>query len=107
MCRRPYRLRHPPAGKRRLMNIGVIARRATPGIAAIALVLLAGGCSNSHTPVAPASVAADAQSPLQGDPSLGPQLAAVRDATAQFHDVSAAIAAGYLDPTGRICDQIA
>jgi hypothetical protein len=39
--------------------------------------------------------------------NLGPQLAAVRAATAQFHNVDAAIAAGYLNPEGRICDQIA
>ena len=88
------------------MTMRAIVRRATPGIAAIGLALIAAGCSNTRTPVAPASVAAEDQS-LQGDPSLGPQLAAVRGATAQFHDVSAAIAAGHLTPAGRICDQIA
>jgi hypothetical protein len=89
------------------MNMRAIARRSTPGIAAIGLALIAAGCSNTRTPVAPASVVADAQSPLQGDPSLGPQLSAVRDATDQFHEVSAAMAAGYLNPAGRVCDQIA
>jgi hypothetical protein len=56
--------------------------------------------------VAP-SAGAESQTALQGDPSLGPQLAAVRAATAQFHQVSVAVSAGYLDPTGRACDQIA
>lgn len=86
--------------------MGTLVRRSTPGIAACGLALLITGCSDGRTPVAPAPAAADVQSPLQGDPSLGPQLAAVREATAQFHEVSAAVAAGYLNPAGRVCDQI-
>lgn len=76
-------------------------------IAAIGLALVAAaGCSKASNPVAP-SAGTESQNALQGDPSLGPQLAAVRAATAQFHEVSAAVSAGYLDPTGRTCDQIA
>ena len=64
------------------------------------------GCSGSRSPVGPQAATAS-ELALQGDPSLGPQLAAVRDATSRFHDVSAATAAGYLNPDGRVCDQIA
>jgi hypothetical protein len=77
-------------------------RLATTGLA----LLAAGACSNSGNPVSP-GVGAVAESTLQGDPGLGPELAAVRAATAQFHDVAAAVGAGYLDPAGRVCDQIA
>ncbi len=39
--------------------------------------------------------------------SLGPEvskgLASLRNATARFHDVDAAMAAGYADPTGLVC----
>ena len=87
--------------------MGAIVRRSTPAIAVIGLALIAAGCSNTPSAVAPSSVASEVQSPLQGDPSLGPQLAAVRDATDQFHDVAVAITAGYLNPAGRVCDQIA
>ncbi|MEO5822737.1 MAG: hypothetical protein ABIT71_19690 [Vicinamibacteraceae bacterium] len=75
----------------------------------IALTLAAAACSSSQSPVAPSatSTAAPATAALQGDPSLGPQLAAVRAATAKFHDVNVAMAAGYLNPAGRVCDQIA
>jgi hypothetical protein len=41
---------------------------------------------------------------LQGDPDLGPELAAVRRATAAFHKVDRAIEAGYADPRGGHCD---
>jgi len=76
-------------------------------IAAIGLAIAAAAsCSKASNPVAP-SAGAESQTALQGDPSLGPQLAAVRAATAQFHQVSVAVSAGYLDPTGRACDQIA
>jgi hypothetical protein len=42
---------------------------------------------------------------LQGEAALGPELAAVRQATALFHEVEKATAAGYLDPRGGHCDQ--
>ena len=86
--------------------MNTVARRAIGGIAAIGLALIAANCSNTRNPIAPASVVTDAQPAMSADPGLGPQLAAVRDATDQFHDVNAAIAAGYLDPVGRTCDQI-
>jgi hypothetical protein len=88
------------------MNTRTVARYLSPSFAAAGLLLMTAGCSGTENPVAPASVAG-AQSALEGDPGLGPQLAAVRDATSQFHDVTAAIGAGYLNPAGRVCDQIA
>ena len=84
-------------------------------LAGLALaVAVAAGCSEGRSPIAPTlaghaqalSPASGAGTPtfLQGDPDLGPEIAAVRAATAQFHDVNAAIAAGYADPAGRTCE---
>ena len=83
----------------------------------LAIVLTLGsfiaiGCSETSSPVGPTAVALDGSShagavngiALLGDPGLGPQLAAVRRATAAFHDVERAIAAGYADPRGGHCD---
>jgi hypothetical protein len=72
------------------------------------------GCSQGPTPSAPTAVTSDGASQagsvsgtaLQGDPALGPDLAAVRASTAAFHDVERAIEAGYANPIGP-CDQIA
>jgi hypothetical protein len=80
-------------------------RRALPLTAVGVALLAAAACSGSGNPVSPRP-AAVAETAIKGEPGLGPQLAAVRAATAQFHDVSAAVAAGYLDPAGRVCDQI-
>jgi hypothetical protein len=89
------------------MNTRLAARTWTRIIPVIALALTAAaGCSNSRGPVSP-SASATAETALQGDPGLGPELAAVRDVTSQFRDVNVAIAAGYLTPAGRLCDQIA
>jgi len=88
------------------MNLRALAR-SLPAIASLGLGLIAAGCSNARTPTAPASIVTDAQPALQGEPGLGPQLAAVRGATSQFHDVTVAMGAGYLNPAGRVCDQIA
>lgn len=80
----------------------------TRSVAAIGLSLaVLAACSTTSTPTAPSVGAAAADTSLQGDPSLGPQLAAVRAATAKYHDVDVAVAAGYLNPSGRACDQIA
>ncbi|MEO6238929.1 MAG: hypothetical protein ABIQ52_18185 [Vicinamibacterales bacterium] len=75
-------------------------------VIALSVAVMA-GCSSARTPTSPSSSAAAAEATLQGDPGLGPQLAAVRAATAKYHDVNVAIAAGYLNPAGRVCDQIA
>ena len=81
------------------------------GVGASALIVVglalggacAAGCSDTRNPVAPTQ-GGGSQTFLQGDPQLGPEIAAVRAATAQFHEVSAAIAAGYQDPAGRTCE---
>ena len=77
--------------------------------ALIGLALVAAGCSKEPNPAAPSTTpaASTTTAALQGDPHLGPELAAVRAATAKFHDVNVAIASGYLSPAGRACDQIA
>src|SRR5688500_16042004 len=82
----------------------------------VTAVALAGavGCSGGANPAAPTAAAPDASSQvgavsggaLLGQPNLGPDLAAVRAATAMFHQVERAIAAGYADPTGGHCDEI-
>ena len=87
-------------------------------VAGLALALaVAAGCSDSRSPIAPTAAGnAQAFSPalgggtptsLQGDPQLGPEIAAIRAATLQFQDVNVAIAAGYANPAGRTCEQIA
>ncbi|HET7217839.1 MAG TPA: hypothetical protein VFJ02_07310 [Vicinamibacterales bacterium] len=79
-------------------------------VLAIFAAAAATSCGKSASPTQPTSPsAASATGPggaVEGDPDLGPELAAVRRATAPFHNVATAIAAGYTDPTGRICDQI-
>ncbi len=68
------------------------------------------GCGDVASPVTPSALDRNAASgsgagiPLLGDPQLGPELAAVKRATAQFHQFERAVAAGYADPTGRHCD---
>jgi len=81
------------------------ARTSLGAIAALAIACLA-GCSDAASPVAP-EPAVQQPSDLEGDPGLGTQIAAVRAATAAFHDVNAAVGAGYTDPRGRVCDEIA
>lgn len=68
----------------------------------------AASCGKSPTQATsvPTASATEPGGAVEGDPGLGPELAAVRRATAPFHDPAVAMAAGYLDPTGRICDQI-
>jgi hypothetical protein len=77
--------------------------------------LIAVGCSEVSRPVGPTGVALDRYAQagpvgdmaLRGDPGLGPDLAAVRRATAAFHEVERAIEAGYADPRGAHCDESA
>jgi hypothetical protein len=89
------------------------------GLAAVAgaiTIVAMTGCADGSNPAAPTSslngpqlsqpgsVGASLDAALLGDPEIGPELAAVRRATAGFHDVSAAIGAGYLSPLGGHCD---
>src|SRR5688572_17685636 len=90
---------------------GVLCRRHQVKVLALASLIVA-GCSDASRPVGPTGVtpngSSQAGSPggiaLLGDPGLGPDLAAVRRATAAFHEVERAIAAGYADPRGGHCD---
>jgi hypothetical protein len=89
------------------MPTKTVVQRPAFQIAIIGLVFVTtAGCSQSSSSPGSPSAAAAAETTLQGDSSLGPQLAAVRAATARFHDVDVAMAAGYLNPAGRVCDQI-
>ena len=89
------------------MNTTPVVWRSRLGTAVIGVALtVAAGCANDRNPASP-SPGTEAETALQGDPGLGPELAAVRAATAQFQDVNAAIAAGYFSPAGRVCDEIA
>ena len=87
--------------------------------AAIATIAVT-GCSETSSPASPTlgligqQISQPTSAPvllerarLAGDPQLGPELAAVRQATAQFHDVSVAVGAGYLNPIGGHCDESA
>lgn len=77
---------------------------------AITMVALA-GCSDTPNPAGPTtgshSPDIGQSTPVMGGAAaeLGPELAAVRQATAQFHDPSTAIGAGYLSPLGGHCDE--
>jgi hypothetical protein len=93
---------------------GVLCRRYQVKVLALASLIVA-GCSDAPSPVGPTGAAPNGSSragspgasALLGDPGLGPELAAVRRATAAFHEVERAIAAGYADPRGGHCDQSA
>ena len=77
---------------------------------AITMVALA-GCSDTPNPAGSTTGSNSPEigqsTPVMGGAAaeLGPELAAVRQATAQFHDPSTAIGAGYLSPLGGHCDE--
>jgi len=72
-------------------------------LVAIGMAVSSAGCSQNESPTRPAQfsgaeTSATAQvRPSTGDANapVGPELAAVREATAQFHDVTVAYSAGY------------
>ena len=88
----------------------------------LACVLNLAGCGQGTNPVEPGSLAGaartdaaasnsggGAQNTASASANGGPSavnkgLAEIRQATAAFHDVSAAIAAGYADPATGVCD---
>jgi len=71
------------------------------GIAALALTATFTACSQGSSPVSPSADSPSAQ--LQPQAAVNQDLAAVRQATAAFHDVDTAIAAGYGDPAEVPC----
>jgi hypothetical protein len=83
--------------------------RASTSLAAAAVVLTMAaitGCADAPNPAAPtsASNSAPASVASAADTEVAPELAAVRRATAPFHDVTVAIGAGYVNPMGGHCD---
>lgn len=76
---------------------------------AVPLVVLTAACSAQPSPVQPSSTVNATTTGVGVAPQAegSPLLAAVRRATARFHDVDKAIAAGYLSPAGMPCDQTA
>jgi hypothetical protein len=89
-------------------------RGTVQAVAGLVLAVAAAACSDNLSPIAPTAAGhihalspasgGATPAPVQGDSQLGPQIAAVRAATAQFHDVNVAIAAGYLDPANGTCE---
>jgi hypothetical protein len=68
----------------------------------LAVAFVAAACNETRSPTAP-SEATEQSTQVSGADAAA--LAAVRQATAAFHDVDKAIAAGYLSPVGGHCDQ--
>lgn len=61
-------------------------------------------CSEKAAPTSPSQGAISTESPaVQGNNAGQSGLAAVRQATAAFHDIKKAVAAGYLSPIGGRC----
>jgi len=72
----------------------------------LVLASLVAGCGTSGSPVQPTSVAAtdSAQSVIVPPGAGAAAIAEVRRATAQFHNLDAAMAAGYGSPVGVPCE---
>lgn len=63
-------------------------------------------CSEMKSPTRPGPAAPTADPSTQANGGEAAALAVVRGATAAFHDVDKAIAAGYVSPVGGHCDEI-
>ena len=61
-------------------------------------------CSNASSPTTPAGAVSPTEASVQAGNGGASQLAAVRRATAAFHNIDKAIAAGYVSPVGGECD---
>jgi hypothetical protein len=78
-------------------------------IATIGAAVLAAGCQQFQNPAQPSGAVHESTATLDSPESaaalasLGPDLAAVRRATARFHEVSQAFAAGYTIPENEPC----
>jgi hypothetical protein len=71
-------------------------------LAFLAVTMLVAGCSRQNVPMSPSALAphsdvghAHGAAVSNGSPNVASDLAAVRAATAKYHDVSAALANGY------------
>jgi len=72
---------------------------------AITMVTMA-GCADTPNPAGPTPGSKSPELDLKAV-EVGPELAAVRQATAGFHDVGTAVSAGYASPLGGHCDESA
>ena len=72
---------------------------------AITMVTMA-GCADTPNPAGPTPGSKSPGLDLKAV-EVGPELAAVRQATARFHDVGTAVSAGYVSPLGGHCDESA
>jgi hypothetical protein len=84
------------------MHIRVVYPWMSGAIALVAVTTV--GCANSSNPLSPQPVF-DTQPAIQAHPEIGADVAAVKAATARFHDVEVAIAAGYADPANGTCQE--
>jgi hypothetical protein len=77
-------------------------------VTTLAVACMAVACGDMKSPTRPAGAAIVAAEPSTQAAGLdAAALAAVRQATAAFHHVDKAIAAGYLSPVGGHCDETA
>ncbi len=83
---------------RMLKTVGMVTILVITGVTA--------GCGEAKSPANPSPAGLASDQSVQS-PGGAPALAAVRRATAAFHDVDKAIAAGYPSPVGGHCDEIA
>lgn len=76
-------------------------------VGALTAAFAAAACGDAASPTKPAAAVAPTEASLQASGGGASQLAAVRRATAAFHDIDKAIAAGYVSPVGGHCDETA
>ena len=81
--------------------------KAARMLTVLAGTFVAAACGQMKSPTKPGEAALTAEQSTQATGADAVALAAVRRATAAFHDVDTAIAAGYASPAGGVCDQIA
>ena len=71
----------------------------------LSVAFLATACGELKSPTRPGESAPAVEQSGQASNAEAADVAAVREATAAFHDVDQAIAAGYLTPVGGHCDE--
>jgi hypothetical protein len=71
----------------------------------LAVACVAAACGEMKSPTRPSGAALSPEHSTATAGADAVALASARQATAAFHDVDKAIAAGYLSPVGRRCDE--
>jgi hypothetical protein len=79
----------------------------TTMLTTLAAAFVAAGCGEMTSPTKPGQTALTPEQSTQASGADAAALATVREATAAFHDVDKAIAAGYMSPVGGHCDETA